>query len=115
MGVDLGTYHVKVEFVNKPGFYMEFSTGCRYTHGTTGIHPLSAYKINPIYDNENDLIRNIVYMFTEGNYSCDCNLAAFIAQAHQRDDPNMPCGDTIELKRLTLIRPDGSESVIYGE
>lgn len=39
-----------------------------------------------------------VWMFTEGNYSCDCNRSLFIRQQYGGDAiPELPCGDTIEL------------------
>lgn len=59
------------------------------------------------------------YMFTEGNYACDCNRRMFLDQAAQKyleteedeedgEDP-YPCGQTLILESLTVIRPDGSE------
>lgn len=39
-----------------------------------------------------------IWMFTEGNYSCDCNRSLFIRQQFGEDAvPELPCGDTIEL------------------
>ena len=39
-----------------------------------------------------------IWMFTEGNYSCDCNRSLFIRQQFGDDSiPELPCGDTIEL------------------
>lgn len=114
MGKDLGTYHVKVELKNERGFYDKWKTGHRYTMGTEEQSPLNAALIRPTWDSEQDLIDSVVYMYTEGNYSCDCNLRLFIARAHQEDEPEyIACGDTIELERLTLIRPDASELVIF--
>ena len=114
MGKDLGTYHVKVELKNKRGFYQKWKTGYRYAKGTEDLSPLDAYLIAPKFANEQDLIKAIIYMYTEGNYSCDCNLVSFIAEAYQEWKPkDAPCGDTIKLERLTLIRPDASSLVIY--
>jgi hypothetical protein len=45
------------------------------------------------------------YMWTEGNYSCDCNRRLFMARAlgePEPEDPNNPCGDTIKLEKLTF-------------
>ena len=39
-----------------------------------------------------------IWMFTEGNYSCDCNRSLFIRQQFGDDSiPELPCGNTIEL------------------
>ena len=45
----------------------------------------------------------VEYLWTEGNYSCDCNRSAFLGL------PQMPCGETIEL--LRIVREDGREVV----
>jgi hypothetical protein len=31
------------------------------------------------------------WLWTEGNYSCDCNRALFFARANGEPDPNEPC------------------------
>lgn len=39
------------------------------------------------------------YMFTEGNYGCDCNRRLFMARAAGRPDPDpSPCGETIVME-----------------
>ena len=114
MRKDLGTYYVKVEFRNERGFYDRYQTGHRYTLGTEEQSPINADLIRPAWSSEDELIDSIVYMYTKGNYSCDCNRSLFIARAYQEDEPNnVNCGHTIELERLTLIRPDASELVIF--
>ena len=111
---DLGTYHIKVELKNERGFYYRWNTGCYYTGGSSSSSPIDANRISPGWEDEEELIQSIVYTFTEGNYSCDCNLKPFIADAYQEEhEDDYLCGDTIELERLTLIRPDGSEVIIY--
>lgn len=41
---------------------------------------------------------NAVYMYTEGNYSCDCNRACFIRREYGDDSiPELFCGDEIKL------------------
>lgn len=35
----------------------------------------------------------LIYMWTEGNYSCDCNRALFFARAADEDDLDVPCGE----------------------
>lgn len=111
---DLGTYHVKVQFTNGDGFIYTYNTGLRYTNGTDGISPLSASLIKPTWPSEDELLRSMVFMFTGGNYSCDCNRLNFLDDAHQRPrKAGNDCGDTLVLQRLTAIRPDASEVVIY--
>lgn len=37
------------------------------------------------------------YIWTDGNYSCDCNRSLFIRQQITLDVPELGCGDTIAL------------------
>ena len=112
-GIDLGTYHVRVSFTDGSGFISMWGTGRRYTSGTRDTHPLDASPIAPPWESERDLISTILYGFTEGNYACDCNRIMFIRQAeHDDNDAFIPCGHTMVLARLTLIRPDGTEKVL---
>lgn len=115
-GKDLGTYHVRVEFVDGQGFLMEWNTSRRYMYGSGSCSPLDAKVIEPVWEDEHDLFESIVYMFTEGNYSCDCNRRAFLARAYQQEEPEGDddmCGDTMLLKQLTAIRPDGTEEILW--
>lgn len=114
---DLGTYHVRVIFENSDGFIHQWTTGCRYTDGAYSCHPLNATRITPTWDSEEDLESAILYMFTEGNYSCDCNKQDFLDRAHQTerpDDYDSSCGDTLEIKELWMIRPDFTEKQLIG-
>ena len=117
MNKELGTYFVKMELVGGDGCFYRWETGARYTNGTESCSPLDADRMQCGYDNEQELFEGIEFMFTEGNYSCDCNRRLFLARAHQQDDPgdgeDNPCGDTMILERLTAIRPDGSEVILY--
>lgn len=116
MGKDIGTYHLRVEFENARGFYYAIKTGARYTGGTESVSPLNSQPIPATFDGEEELISAELYLWTEGNYSCDCNLSRFIAEAYGRPKPENPkCGNTIKLKNLALIRPDASELVIWPE
>ena len=40
------------------------------------------------------------FMFTEGNYSCDCNKSVFIRQFCDKDFPEMKCGEKIKLIKI---------------
>lgn len=112
---DLGTYHLRVEFADGRGFIDKWHTGTWYIGGTGNASPLSAERIPPGWDDEDSLFGAMLYQYTEGNYSCDCNRALFLARAHQQPEPeNVPCGETIELARLTAIRPDGTEDLLYS-
>lgn len=43
------------------------------------------------------------FMWTEGNYACDCNKRLVMGRALGESDPDAgQCGDTIVLERLTV-------------
>ena len=44
------------------------------------------------------------YMFTEGNYSCDCNLSIFIRERYGQVIPELPCGEEIKMSNLKITR-----------
>lgn len=116
MKKDLGTYYARIEFEGGDGFIYKWNTGSRYTKGSEGCSPLNADRINPTWKDEYDLAGTMLFMFTEGNYSCDCNKQDFLDQAHQIERPDgfdSPCGEKIKLQRLTMIRPDGSEKTLF--
>lgn len=117
MGKDLGTYHLKVEFIGGEGYIERITTGLRYTHGTSSVHPLHAEPILPHWEAEEDLIKTMLLVYTEGNFSCDCNRLLFIKQATtgaRYENVATDCGDSLTLKKLTLIRPDSTELIIYN-
>lgn len=107
MGQDLGTYQVIIKLKNGDGFIYAWETHARYTHGTERISPLSATRVQPAWESERDLLGTIEFMFTEGNYSCDCNLRLFLDQAHQREPGDYPCGDELEIELATVLNPHG--------
>ena len=114
MNRDLGTYHVRVELADGRGYILKWNTGPRFCSGNGHVHPLDAGFILPVWGSEEHLIGTIVFQLTE-NY-CDCNFNQDIDHAYQverDDDFDYPCGDDISVFRLTLIRPDLSETVIY--
>ena len=124
MTKDLGTYHLKVELMDGQGWIQEWETGARYMKGSviastiiSSCHPLDASRIDPPYKDEQDLFESMCFMYLEGNYSCDCNKALHLARANREEDPKygFKCGSTIKLKRLTVIRPDGTEKVIWEQ
>ena len=113
MNKDLGTYHVRVELEDGRGWIQKYNTGARYTHGRECFSPLTATRMNPIWDSEEDMIGTIVFDFIENNASCDCRKKQALAAANQENEWDDECGDTMPVKRLTLIRPDGGEKTIY--
>lgn len=113
---DLGTYYLRVELQDGRGWIDQWNTGARYTNGSAEHSPLTATRIGVIYESEADVFASMVSMYTDGNYSCDCNKTLFWCRAQQLEEPaDVECGDTMTLKRLTAIRPDGSECVLHEE
>jgi hypothetical protein len=112
MGKDLGTYHVRVELADGRGFIMKWETSARYFGERGGLFKLDATPIPPSFNDEAEVLQAMTYQFTDGNYGCDCNLFSFLSRTHDLEDQDHECGDTLELKRLTAIRPDRSEVVL---
>jgi hypothetical protein len=42
------------------------------------------------------------YMFSEGNYACDCNRSLFLSRIND-DFPELECGDEIEMKSFEVV------------
>ena len=114
-GKDLGTYHVKIEFHNARGYIRRYRTGLYFSPQTAGVSPLDATPHKPRRETEEELVREIVSSYVDGNYSCDCNLKNDIADAHGEPRPDAACSENIKLKRLTLIKPDLTEEVIWDD
>lgn len=50
------------------------------------------------FEIENYPAESAVWMFTEGNYACDCNRSLFIREQFGKNAiPELSCGNTIEL------------------
>lgn len=43
------------------------------------------------------------FMFTDGNYSCDCNRSLFLAKFYEGVE-EMDCGDTIQMRDFKVMR-----------
>lgn len=120
-GVDLGTWHVRVVLSDGRGFITRWGTGSRFyadvpwdgdTCGLNGTrHP-------PAWSDDEELLSTIQFMFLGGgNYSCDCNLLAFLDDVamvppEQRIDHR--CAHDLTIATLDAIRPDGSEVRLKG-
>lgn len=114
MKKDLGTYYLRVELADGRGWIDTWNTSARYTNGRSNHSPLSAERIQPTWESEEDVLSGMVFMYTDGNYSCDCNKTLFWCRSQQLEEPeHPPCGDTMVLAKLTAIRPDGSEVEIW--
>lgn len=48
-------------------------------------------------DENNNPVEGDCFIWTDGNYSCDCNRALFIQRVGFPDFPDMECGDAIKL------------------
>lgn len=46
------------------------------------------------YNDEYPWSETMEYLWSEGNFGCDCNRALFFARAVGEDDPDCECGDT---------------------
>jgi hypothetical protein len=49
-----------------------------------------------------DAIRSVVYQWSDGNYSCDCNRALFFARAGGEEEPEVECGEGA----YAIVAPD---------
>lgn len=49
------------------------------------------------------------FMWSEGNYACDCNRALFFAHTGGEDEPEHPCGEGAYSVRIT--RPQTGEEL----
>jgi hypothetical protein len=90
-GKDLGTYYVRASFTNGAIAVIEWTTDRR------------------LWDSEEDVFDTMRFIWTDGNYSCDCNRGTFIARTAGLPDPDLKCGYTLALITLTAIRPNGAE------
>lgn len=69
------------------------------------------------YDPEaEDALDNLIFLWSEGNYSCDCNRALFYGRARGVSEEDLEelsqCGDG-RYKVLSIKRPSGE--VLYSE
>lgn len=62
-------------------------------------------------DTEERVISGSAYMYTEGNYSCDCDKMFFAGYSEQELD----CGDSISYEELWLVRKDGTKIDLLKE
>lgn len=71
----------------------------------TGEVRRSVSKRDPEYDD------NVEFMWTDGNYGCDCNRALFFARAAGDDEPDIDCGE----EAYSVLRvEDETGRILYG-
>ena len=52
-----------------------------------------------------------VFMFTEGNYSCDCNLSLFLGRKYGHlSELNLPCGNAIKVSNIEIFYTQGTDA-----
>lgn len=94
----------------KQGLMMHIEEG-ELTHKRTVFVGTFAYKDNTFvihYDFGYEYPEESAeYMFTQGNYSCDCNRSIFIRNQHGPESvPDLGCGYEIELVDFTFVYLD---------
>jgi hypothetical protein len=53
---------------------------------------------------------SVEYMFSEGNYACDCNRSGFIARYCDTEFPRHDCGDQIAVVELNVVYLEPTEA-----
>ena len=75
--------------------------------------PFTHSVYSEIEDDEEDIVYKSTYLYSEGNYSCDCNKIEFAGLL--REDEQGVCGDTIKYEELWLVREDGKRIDLLKE
>lgn len=55
-------------------------------------------------DGKDEVYEGSVYMWTEGNFSCDCNRSRMIKEYCDDGFPEMDCGEEIQLVNLEFVK-----------
>ena len=86
----------------------------RYTiQGKVLGTPFTHSVYSELEDDEEDIVYESTYLYSEGNYSCDCNKIEFAGLL--REDEQGVCGDTIKYEELWLVREDGKRIDLLKE
>jgi hypothetical protein len=59
------------------------------------------------WDEYRDACHVAEYMYTEGNYGCDCNRSQFIGKQCDENFPELPCGREINLVSIKMVEDQG--------
>lgn len=109
-GRDLGTYFVRVEFVNGQGYIEKMETGGRWLPKRAvpwgPEAPLESRYSPPLWESEQVLLDNIRFRLFEN--TCDCQHRQSLARAAGLDDDGEgKCGDELTIRSVTVLGPDG--------
>ena len=101
------TFIAKLMSFDKYGLALERKESKNFTHKHTIAKLILIYK-GKEYFLEYDFgyeysAESAIFMFKEGNYSCDCNKSDFIRQQCDKNFPELDCGDEIEIKNIEII------------
>lgn len=69
----------------------------------TGRRGIEVQEFTPLKDAEEQR-QNLLYLWMEGNYSCDCNRALFLARALKEPEPDLPCNADAASARFFIER-----------
>ena len=75
--------------------------------------PFTHSVYSELEDDEEDIVYKSTYLYSEGNYSCDCNKSEFAGLL--REDEQGVCGDMIKYEELWLVREDGKRIDLLKE
>lgn len=94
------------EIAKITGEFAAFSDGYDPLHQRTIARMTMVLPDGSSYPYEYDFgycypVHSAEFMFTEGNYSCDCNKSAFLSETYP-EVKEFDCGDTIELRDFTV-------------
>jgi hypothetical protein len=78
-------------------------------HGKQYTYQQEFTETNSAYKTTEELVE---YLYEEGNYACDCNRSAFIAEHCDEDFPELECGREIKLVSLEP-RPVYPEQTVF--
>ena len=115
---DLGLYHVAVEHEGLPGFICKVETSGGFIPANEDVgfglvSPLDAEWCGPSYYCEEHLADDVLMRWTEAG-ACGCEIRRLNVIANGGDQcQSFECQPAPELKRLTLIRPNGDRLVLY--
>lgn len=81
------------------GDFARYSTVAKLKFGYNNAVYYLDFDFGPAYP-----FSGAIFMFTEGNYSCDCNRSLFLKKKYPEAFPNeLPCGNKIELLRISVV------------
>jgi len=95
-----GKHNVCIVFSEEEGKLVRYKTKANIIFELNGKEYDLEYDFGYGYPEESAL-----YMFEDGNYSCDCNKAMFLSGKYpelEKELDDMKCGDTIKIKKIKI-------------